>query len=334
MSLRAFLNDKYMLKKLITSVLSYMRRYKVYRILHHREALRKINILKMKSACPGLVYIESTNCCNAKCIMCPHSEMARPKTVMDISLFKKIADDAIAAGVKNIGLSFLGEPLLDKEIFEKVSYIKNRDKSIRVSFVTNAMLLSETTAERLISSGLDEVRISIDAITKQTYESIRVGLCYEKVVSNVKKMLELKKEKNVLLPKVRLAFLEIGVNNNESRPFLKYWKHKADNVEIDFSRDWAGQKEFPDGRSPHLLNIVKENPCDLLWKEMTVQADGKVVLCCNDYEGRVVLGDLNNNDIKSVWNSELYNYYRKKHINKERDSVKLCDKCRKYSFWW
>src|SRR4030043_481203 len=57
--------------------------------------------------------IGTTNLCNAACIMCPHSRLKKMGT-MDMKLYKKIIDNCERLKIKNITLSFFGEPLLDK----------------------------------------------------------------------------------------------------------------------------------------------------------------------------------------------------------------------------
>ena len=67
---------------------------------------------------PDIVQIESTNLCNAKCVFCPRDEMHRRQGVMEMDLFRKIADECAALGITHIRVHNYGEPFLDKQLVE------------------------------------------------------------------------------------------------------------------------------------------------------------------------------------------------------------------------
>ena len=74
---------------------------------------------------PKCLVIEPYNVCNLECIMCPYPDMTREKVRMDLSLFKKIIDDAVDNDFRTLSLSLYNEPYMDKSIFEKISTPKN-----------------------------------------------------------------------------------------------------------------------------------------------------------------------------------------------------------------
>lgn len=333
MRIRDFVNESYHLKKLGEKGTRALQNISIYREFHYRAALRRIKDLS-ESLLPVYLYIETTNVCNSKCTMCPHSQMQRPRGYMDKQLFKKIVDDAVSIGIKVICLSFFGEPLLDRNLFERIKYIKSKDKNIKVFFNTNASLLSEDKSKMLIEFQVDEIRISFDAFEKCTYEKIRVGLSYDKVISNIKKIIVLKEKMKSLHPIIRLAYVDFEANHSETRSFYDYWKQKVDKVEIDFAGDWASQKEVKSDTSLHLMNIPEKNPCDSLWRDFVILFNGRVSLCCNDYEGKVIVGDLTGQGIMEVYGGNKFRYYRGMHMNNRRKELLLCNQCQKYSFWW
>lgn len=334
MNIRKFLNESYHAKKIIGRWSSLIRAFAPYQWLDNLIASKKIAALTKTGFLPESLYIETTNLCNADCIMCPHSRMQRPKGTMDEALFKKIIDDAVAAGISGIGLSFLGEPLLDKHIFERIAYVKDKAAHIKLWFNTNASLLTEDRARRLIELQLDEVRISLDAFDAKTYEEIRCGLNLEDVTANIEGLIALKKEMGALLPRIRLAYVELDRNMGDAHEFYKFWKQKVDHVEIDFARNWAEQMEVDSRTSPHITEYKSHVPCDSIWKELQVQYDGRAVICCNDYDAKVVVGDLSRESILDVWNGEVFTHYRKIHRQNRRRELTLCKRCQKHSFWW
>ena len=59
-------------------------------------------------------------------------------------------------------------------------------------------------------------------------------------------------------------------------------------------------------------------------REMYVWFDGKTNPCDVDYKSQLSMGKLDyKNNIKKIWNSEFFNDLRKKHLNKERQSINL-----------
>jgi sulfatase maturation enzyme AslB (radical SAM superfamily) len=109
---------------------------------------------KHKTRClekvPTEVNIETISICNARCIMCPIDRLTRPKRAMDLHLFKKIIDDCLAAGVKNIKLHNYGEPLLTPQFDLMLHYIRERSAHVNVQFATNGSLLDDRWARILI----------------------------------------------------------------------------------------------------------------------------------------------------------------------------------------
>ena len=84
------------------------------------------------------------------------------------------------------------------EIFEIVAYLKSR--AATVLFNSDAISLTRARALKLIDSGLDEYRVSMDAATPETYRRVRGVDQFERVVANVRRLVELKQERSRLRP--------------------------------------------------------------------------------------------------------------------------------------
>lgn len=130
-----------------------------------------------------VISIETLNVCNGKCRMCPYQKMTRKKELMSMDLFKKIVDDCVAEGVKIFNLNFYNEPFLDPLIFERIRYIKL--KHAQAQFFSNASVMDKEKANQALESGLDRINFSVDGAKKETYETIRRGLIYEKMIENI-----------------------------------------------------------------------------------------------------------------------------------------------------
>ena len=277
---------------------------------------------------PEHVHVETSSICNAKCIMCGYSVMKRPKGIMSAKLFDTVRSQLRDNGVKQVTLQFYGEPLLDKKIFSRIVALKK--SKMLVSINTNASLLDQDNGRKLIEAGLDRLNISFDGYSRETYNKIRINLDYDKVKNNIREFIALKKKLGTG-PKTKITFVCLKENVAEIKPFIKYWQNKVNHVDISFASNWAGQIQVNGWEAVN--RDVSRNPCKSLWKELIITQSGKVVICCNDFDAKDPMGDLNKESVAAIWNSEKYKNYRRLHHEGQREQIGLCKKCKKYSYW-
>jgi len=273
---------------------------------------------------PDIVQIESTNLCNAKCVFCPRDEMHRRQGVMEFGLYKKIVDDCAALGITHIRVHNYGEPFLDRQLVEKVRYAKSRGIP-QVGMISNGSLITEDLARGMIDAGLDAINISLDASGKETFERTRVHLEYETVTENVRTLARLRRESPRGRPKLILSFVRQG-NHAEEEAFINEWRDVADKIHVTDLHNWAGT-----------LNSKSDVrfPCYRMWLTFTVLWDGRVSLCCADFDGRHVLGDLRTSTISEIWNSPPYRAVRKQQLRDGGPEIcRSCDLPRKDSPLW
>jgi Radical SAM superfamily/Iron-sulfur cluster-binding domain len=273
---------------------------------------------------PEIVQIESTNICNAKCVFCPRDDMHRRQGVMSVELFRKIVDECVALGITHVRMHNYGEALLDRRLVEKVQYAK--DKGIReVGMISNGSLITEKVARGMIDAGLDAINISVDASGKEVFESTRLGLNYDKVIANIERLVRLRTESGKRRPKLILSFVRQN-NSADEQAFIEHWRAIADKIHITDLHNWAGT-----------LNTESDvnYPCYRPWLTFTVLWDGRVSLCCADFDGRTILGDLNTHSIAEIWNAEPYRDARRQHLESGGpDICRACDLPRKDSPLW
>lgn len=130
---------------------------------------------------PGYVQVEPTVRCNSDCRMCNRRQSGRLSGDMSLSQFQRIIDQIPTA--QSILVQGVGEPLLNPDFFKMVQYCSS--KGMKVYTNTNASCIDRTTAEKLLESGIHQIRISLDAITAEKYEYIRKGLSFKKVYDNI-----------------------------------------------------------------------------------------------------------------------------------------------------
>ncbi len=268
---------------------------------------------------PGTVRVENTNHCNANCITCTRELMKRPTGLMDMELFMKIVDECAANRVRKLHLHNFGEPMLDKKLVEKIVYA--RKKGIETRLFTNMSIMTEELARSLVEAGLGKIKISMDGNTPQTFEAIRRGLSYERVVKNIELLLRERERQGKESPKIELVFVETERNYFEREEFVRRWKHRVDGVHITSYHNWAGSLR----KEGEIRG--RELPCPRIWQTFTVLWDGRVALCCMDYNGDVVLGNLNKESIKEIFNGERLRRIREYHLQGRFHMIPICRDC-------
>jgi radical SAM protein with 4Fe4S-binding SPASM domain len=263
---------------------------------------------------PDIVQIESTNLCNAKCVFCPRDEMERRQGVMSMDLFRKVVDECASLGITHVRVHNYGEPFLDKQLTEKVRYAKARGIA-EVGMISNGSLITEPIARGMIEAGLDAINISVDAGGKDTFERTRVHLKYDTVIGNIRALARLRQEMGRKRPRLILSFVRQD-NTAEEEAFIREWRQVADKIHVTDLHNWAGALH---------TGATVTYPCYRMWLTFTVLWDGRVSLCCADFDGRHILGDLRTQTIAEIWNSPPYREARRQHL--ESGGPEICQSC-------
>jgi radical SAM protein with 4Fe4S-binding SPASM domain len=270
--------------------------------------------------------IEPTNACNLKCPMCPRTVLLAEDDgkkklklgYMDFELYKNLIDQAAKIGVYSIKLNWLGEPLMHPRLVDMVKYAKEQG-IIDVMFNTNAVLLSEKMILNLIDAGLDRIFFSFDSPVKETYEKVRVGANYDDVLTNIKNINKIKAMQGIDYPLTRVSMVLMKNNKQELQQYIELFEDIVDITAYVEYREPLGKD---DSNNEH-FNFA----CSQLWQRMFVAWDGEVVVCCVDAERENIVGNVNNDGIKSIWQNEKYAHIRNKHKVGKYYEISMCKKC-------
>jgi len=278
---------------------------------------------------PNRVVIENTTACNAHCTICPREKLKRKIEFMGLETFQKLLDDCVQAGAKKLSLHNFGEPLLDRYLSDKIRYAKS--KGIKETYiVTNASLLSKELSEKLISAGLDKIKISFYGIDQEEYEKVHIGLNYEKTIKNICDLLKLKKQVKSKTPEVTLRY--IGSISNFIR-FYRQWSKYRGLCKIITGR----LHNYTTGRNYNPISRIKRpnylKSCRYVKKSVLyILVNGDVVPCCYDFNGVLFMGNALKQNIKQIWNGELFRDFRLAHKNHQFEKYPLCANCDKLNY--
>lgn len=261
--------------------------------------------------------IEATSYCNLRCTFCDRQILVEKGMLgsIDMELFRHILDQFDEGhrlwGVK---FSYRGEPLLNPNISEMVSYAKKKGV-LDIYFNTNAMLLTEEKCKALIDAGLDRISISLDGIDKESYEAVRGGADFDTVVKNIETLLRVRNEIRSSIPKIRIQTVKLpGI---DSDAYVNKWKPYADEVAM---------LEYTD-ESKRENGIEAGWACPQLWQRLTIEWDGSVFACNNDSLRGLYLGNAKERSIYDCWHDERLMLIREKHKQGKSHEVPACDGC-------
>lgn len=264
---------------------------------------------------PINLSIETTSKCNSECVMCPRTMMGLKayEPVRDELLNHETVLDLIKRTPHSIfNPSGFGEPLLDPHVPEYITTAHDSGRLTRV--VTNASLLSNLTAERLMFAGLDLFILSIDAADKETYERIRRGLKWEQTASNIMNLKEIR-DHGRYRTYIQVNIVINSINKKEIQRIVDYWYPHVDNIRtLKEARYW---KKIP--------NKIPVRKCFAPWEVMIIFSNGDVPVCCRDVEGEYIFGNILKNSPMEVWNSKKAKDFRRRLLSD--DPPKICQHC-------
>lgn len=277
---------------------------------------------------PAIYTIEPTNDCNLNCVMCPNDKLGK-RSYIDLDLFEKVVDE-VKDVAKAIRLNFLGEPLLHPKIIDMIAFCKSTTAA-RVSMSTNATKLNEDLSRQIIDSGLDEITFSIDANSPGIYAKIRRGGDFSEVIANVEIFLTTLGTRTK--PRAIVKLVKMNTNRRQVEGFKRRWSKYNCLVFITWLSTWAGQmdhlKRLSDTLSPKLNS--SRTPCADVWYRMAVKSSGDVVLCCYDYAGTYPIGNVRNQSVAEIWNSDSVNFAREVHSFGDYNHLEMCNSCTEWS---
>lgn len=167
---------------------------------------------------PTILYIEVTNRCDSLCQTCirtfrtlePPKDLTRDELVRIVEQFPRL---------ERVMLHGIGEPLLNPDLCPMIAYLKGC--GVTVVFNSDAIGLTDKKRRGLIEAGLDELRVSMDAATPETYRALRGVSAFAKVVENVTELVRLRRALQVGAPAVSLWFTTVRRNVRELPEFIR-----------------------------------------------------------------------------------------------------------------
>jgi radical SAM protein with 4Fe4S-binding SPASM domain len=307
------------------------------------------------SRSPQSIQIECTTRCNLKCTMCEISYWTEPGGDLEIEKLRAMLDHL--PRLRRVDLTGIGEALMNRGFFKALKLLKSR--GLYVTLNDNFTMMTEEAAQRVVELGVDQIFLSLDGATKQTYEEIRVGANFEKVVGNARRLVEIKKQLGKNRPEVKVNTV-VSASNYREIPEIIDLSHDlgigmVQFVNVMVFENTAGldtsaiqgelQAKFHEAltRARRRGILVKielfdkraVETCNFPWKRNFVSYDGYVHPCCyttqtgdRAAQNQRSFGNLVTSSFERIWNSTSYSSFRNK--MKAGTLPQACEHCPKY----
>jgi radical SAM protein with 4Fe4S-binding SPASM domain len=314
-----------------------LKRVHNYLLIHwsYRRSLITKNIIHKGK--PAFISVEPTTHCNLHCPQCftTGNKFTRPKGNLDLSTFEKIMQQASPYAFY-LNLYFQGEPFLHENLSRFISLAKQRRFYVAVS--TNAHFLTTENINNIIDAGLDKLIVSLDGADADTYRQYREGGDFNKVIEGIKALVAAKREKKAKHPFIELQCLLHKQNETQIKQVRSLGKTLGVNKVVikslqllDFEKadEWLptkGSRYFKGTNGIAEIKSSLPDRCFRMWNSCVITWNGDVVPCCFDKNADHAFGNINNQPLVDIWESQAYNDFRKM-VFTNRKNISICRNC-------
>ncbi len=285
---------------------------------------------------PFVLIVDPASHCNFKCRFCPTGDLELIKSTgryqgpMAFDTFQKIIDDLqeFPEPVKVLRLYKEGEPLMNKRFAEMVCYARASDKIGRIDTTTNGVLLTPKTSEKVIAAGIDQINISVNGVSNDQFlDLVKTKVNFERYVENIKYLYSIRGDCEIYVKAIKENLSE----DNQKR-FLDIFGDIADRVFFEhLFPNWPG---FDDDIIPKECavglygdEVVERSVCPYIFYSTTINSDGSVSLCVQDWARKLVVGSVSDETVRDIWLGQRINAHRLSHLNGCRKDNATCAQC-------
>lgn len=287
-------------------------------------------------ATPFVLIVDPASNCNLKCRFCPtgHPDViaatGRYQGAMSVEIFQKVINDLndFPDKIKVLRLFKEGEPLMNKKFSEMVKYAKDSGHVQRIDTTTNGVLLTPENSEKIIAAGIDQINISVNGLSEgQFLDLVKTRVKFERYVKNLQYLYSIKGD--CLL---YIKAIQENLSEDDQKRFIDIFGEIADRIFFEhLFPNWPGFDDeiIPkDGKVALYGGEVKEQEvCPYIFYTTTVNSDGTVSLCIQDWARNLIVGDVKRSSLRDIWAGSVINKHRIAHLKGCRKENKTCGEC-------
>ncbi|MFO0576719.1 MAG: SPASM domain-containing protein [Polyangia bacterium] len=279
---------------------------------------------------PFLDQIELTNRCPMRCGFCPRGvpgKMSRPTGFMELALFRRLLEQLPdgQAAYRPLELHHLGESLLHPQVADFVAAATERGLPTEMS--VNPSLLTPELGRRLLDAGLRRLVVSLDGLDDPTLVRIRGPAArYTRAEPNLEALVDEVAARGDAAPQIVIQMIDLHANRDQHAAFLLRWGTTGLKTVTAYIKALDGP-DPDDGEAGTAGREPLRYLCSYPFRSVVVLWDGRVVPCCRDDDGRLILGDLNRQTLEEIWHGPVARELRRRHRRNELPKGHLCSGC-------
>lgn len=284
---------------------------------------------------PFTMFIEPTNACNFRCEYCPTGDtellqkVGRKNKLMTWELFTKVVDEMreFPNQLKMVNMYKDGESLIHPRFTDMVRYLRDAKVTDKIWVKTNGSLLNPEYNQRLVTCGLDMIGISVQHVNAQGFMDIaKVKIDYEEYRANI---LDLYQRRGSVGVSVKIA--DVGLSDANKQKFFDDFSDRCDFITIEGLHGWSTSevKDWKLGTNASFDGTprAKKIACPLVLYMLTVNANGDISICNDDWAHYHQIGNAKTENIVEIWNGENLRKFRLMHLEGRRHENAACKNC-------
>jgi radical SAM protein with 4Fe4S-binding SPASM domain len=295
------------------------------------------------------VLIDTTDGCNLHCAFCSRDN--KKITIMSSDIFRKIFEK-IGSLTTSVQLCCAWEYSIAPNAQEIVEILGSYHIA-RTSIYTNGQVLPDKLANSIINAKINSIVFSVGESRKATYERLRRGGNFERLLKNIKKITNLKNKLGKEHPRVCANLTIINSNLPELPEFVDMAHHlgfseiRGRHLILNEGLDMDGEVISDRENANQILEIAKEKAnragiifnvpryneserfkdCKAPWRQLYISSNANVSVCPRIHK-YVTIGNLNEQSLSEVLNSHNAIHIRKE-MSEEQFSNPVCGICLK-----
>ncbi len=242
---------------------------------------------------------------------------------IDINIVAKIARELGAVDDSLVLLGGFGEPLLHPEFDEILSVLREHGV-YGIAVRSNCLALSDERIDALVSNKVDLLAAALDAWTPELYRTVHGEDRLEEAVANVRHLAARRAESGFVAPLVVPEMTKSVDTLDEMDAFFDGWVRETGWANFVGYNHYSNRR---DDRCVIEMAPPTRRACRRIGTRATVLADGRMIVCDQDYEGRHAAGTLAKATLREIWHSEAMDKVRRRHRGGEYDALSICGKC-------
>lgn len=279
---------------------------------------------------PVDVSLELSSTCNMSCRYCYHNNPKPPfeKKLMKKETAFKIIKEAADLGVNSLKFNYRGESSLNPWFGEITAYARSLSKgSTFIERISNSNFKFNNNRADIFDGFANntKVKISFDSFKKEVFETQRAGGVHEITLKNVDTFYNWKKR---IENDTEIVIQAVRTKLNKDEDIYGEVKKRWPSATISI-RDMVG------GRIDNDLSGLENKTRDVNERQSCLQAhvrlmfawDGRAGVCCPDIKNELVVGDINKQSLKEIFNSQLAKKIRKDLKSGEAFKLNPCKGC-------